>query len=406
VSGTDTTLNFGAGTDDATAPVALPFAFPFAGVPYTDAAASTNGWLAFGGPAWDYYDDNQTGDFRGVPAVVGELYRGLMPLWSDLSIAQGGGLTTPGSVRRIVAADGTVALRWDVRYLSGGRATSFQAVLFPDGRVRYDYLGTSAGAENLGNKTIVGLSAGTGTPDLFAQDVLSPPSSSVLYTPRAVDTPTAPAGTLRVTLPRLSTFVSAPDGCAVTTAPTATRAGAVDCAIGALAAGESAIRAVAWTLGTVPGGAGPENTDESARWTAGDASAQDADTLGLAAAMPSSTAITAALGFGPTPTAAVPFDMTLTTTSGSLVHPVLEVDVPAGLEVVAAPAALLCDAPPAAGAAGTLTCRPRNGGGAADASGTFTVRAAVAGDYAVTARVGADNGAAQATATQTVTVAP
>ena len=107
-TGNTTTLDFGSNTDDGQVTLQLPFAFPFGGVKEQSISVSTNGWVSFGSPAWDYWDDVQPYDYRGIQAVVGELERGIMPYWADLDVAEptdGSGSvkqlpsrpTTPGS---------------------------------------------------------------------------------------------------------------------------------------------------------------------------------------------------------------------------------------------------------------------------------------------------------------------
>ena len=163
LSGPTTVLSFGS-LDDGIAPVDLPFTMPFFGVPYDQISVSTNGWASFGGPAWDYMGDAQPEDYRGLPFAVGNFYRGLMPFWVDQDLQDGG--TGGGSVSVVSGAD-FVAIQWNSGECCTGQPPHrvFQAVLYADGRIRYDYVSSTAPDTNP-NPAVIGLSAGTGTQDL------------------------------------------------------------------------------------------------------------------------------------------------------------------------------------------------------------------------------------------------
>jgi len=64
--------------DDGAVTINLPFAFPFGGISESSVSIGTNGWMSFGSPALDYWDDSQTSDYRGTDAVVGNFERGIM----------------------------------------------------------------------------------------------------------------------------------------------------------------------------------------------------------------------------------------------------------------------------------------------------------------------------------------
>jgi|GEM_PF-7111565 len=245
-SGNSTTLDFSAPTnseDDGQVSLQLPFAFPFGGVKEQAVSVSTNGWISFGNPGWDYWGETQRTDYRGVPTVVGELERGIMPYWSDLAIDDVG--SGAGAVREVVAPDNSwVAFQWETHPVgSGTPRRTLQLVLFPDGAFRFDYPGANA---NGGTKAFVGYSLGHSDGfDAVATDVDAVPGSSLLFTPSALPaTGPTPAGEITATLPKGSSFVSAAAGCTLTTAPGPFSSGLVSCPAPALAPGDQLSRTV------------------------------------------------------------------------------------------------------------------------------------------------------------------
>jgi len=255
-SGSATVLDYSGpnnSEDDGQVEVQLPFAFPFGGVREQSVSVSTNGWISFSGPAWDYYGETQRTDYRGLPGVVGELERGIMPFWADLAIDDVGGGT--GSVREVVAPDNSwVAFQWDTHQVGGGPNRTLQLVLFPDGSFRFDYPGTNTPG---GQQAFVGYSLGNGAGglDVVASNVDTVPSGSFLFVPNAL-TPTgsSAAGEVTAILPKGSTFVSADSGCSLTTAPGASNTGLVSCPVPELSAGTQVSRAVTFAApGDAPG---------------------------------------------------------------------------------------------------------------------------------------------------------
>jgi CARDB protein len=256
-AGLTTTLDF-KGTsnneDDGQVTRPLPFAFPFGGVNEQSISISTNGWVSFGSPAWDYWDDSQPTDYRGIQAVVGELERGLMPYWADLDLREQGAGT--GTVKEVVAPDGSwVAYQWDIGQHAGGvPRRTFQIVLFPDGSFRFDYPGVNAPG---GNKSFVGYSLGTGpaSADIVSAEGTTVPASGLLFTPNALPAvgPSAPGQTTAV-LPKGSSLVSATAGCVLATAPGPFNTGLVSCPVPALGLGQQASQAVTFAMpGDAPG---------------------------------------------------------------------------------------------------------------------------------------------------------
>jgi hemolysin type calcium-binding protein len=277
LTGTTTPLAGIADEDDGFQDVTLPFAFPFQGISYDVASVSTNGWLGFGLPAWDYFNAPETFTLD----VIGDRYRGVMPYWADLDTNPG---ATDGDVQMVVAGDGSaVAFQWmDVGFCCTGTAPArnFQVVLFRDGRIRLDYPGsnTSGGADEF-----VGMTGGTGASSAIEvqRELHAVPSSSVLFAPkdlgglRSID-----AGTLTLSVPHgtiaePNPFQSASAGCSVTTPATATSDGVVTCATPSLAPGAQATFQVTWRV--------PESRDldHLATYTAGGLSATDRDQTAL-----------------------------------------------------------------------------------------------------------------------------
>ncbi|HEX5610977.1 MAG TPA: CARDB domain-containing protein [Solirubrobacterales bacterium] len=263
--GTATALDFSASSqDDGALTVDLPFAFPFGGIFEQQVSVSTNGWLSFGAPAWDFWNNEQLSDYRGVAALVGEQMRGVMPYWSDLDLAQRG--VGPGEVRKVVSSDGSaVAFQWDTGQHSngGGPRRLFQVVLFQDGSFRFDYPGTN---EAGGEKSFVGFSPGTGpgSATIVTEAGIAVPASSLLFTPRPLPADSVsgslPAGEVTATLPVRSDVLEAGPGCEVTLPSTASAEGLVTCSMPALAVGQQASQTV--TISTPPNAPGetePEN---------------------------------------------------------------------------------------------------------------------------------------------------
>lgn len=258
-TGATTTLDFAGDEDDGQVTLQLPFAFPFGGVREQTISVSTNGWVSFGSPASDYWDDNQPTYYRGIQALVGEVDRGLMPYWADLNLSQP--TKGSGTVRQVVAADNSwVAYQWDTNQFSSSIRRSFQVVLFANGSFRFDYPGENAVG---GNKSFVGYSLGTGTAsaDIVSAEGETVPSGSLLFTPNALPAagPTA-AGEITALLPKGSSFVSASPGCGLTAAPGKFTTGLVTCAVPSIAAGNQFGRAVTFAMpGDAPGESSPAN---------------------------------------------------------------------------------------------------------------------------------------------------
>lgn len=264
--------------DDGGVGVALPFAFPFGGVNETFVSVGTNGWVSFGAPAFDYWDDSQPDYYQGGAALVGNYYRGIMPYWADLDLATDGG----GTIKEVIAADGkSVAFQWDIGQHSSGKPRRFlQLVLFADGSFRLDYPGAN---EAGGAKSFVGFSLGEGPTSATVVSIegTTVPASSLLFTPNPVTAETATAtGQLSTTLPFGSTLLTADPGCVLALAPTAFENGRVDCPVAGLLPGEQITRQVTFAAPpNFPGETEPPNFRFTGTYAAGPFNLADADEI-------------------------------------------------------------------------------------------------------------------------------
>ncbi|MGE5175287.1 MAG: S8 family serine peptidase [Hyphomicrobiales bacterium] len=113
--------------DDATSPaIPIGFDFPFYGATFTDVRVCTNGWLSFSDGATSY--DNQPLPNSGAPANL------VAPMWDDLDFAATGHVYTYNDGARFIVA-------WvDVNHYQTGGPYTFEAILYPNGEIRYQYL--------------------------------------------------------------------------------------------------------------------------------------------------------------------------------------------------------------------------------------------------------------------------
>lgn len=324
-AGATTTLDFGDGEDDGQVTLQLPFAFPFGGVSEQTISVSTNGWVSFGSPAWDYWDDVQPYDYRGIQTVVGELERGIMPYWADLDVGEP--TKGSGSVKQVVAPDNSwVAYQWDTNEHSFGEVRrSFQLVLFRDGSFRFDYPGANTEG---GHKNFVGYSLGTGaaSADVVSAESTAVPSSGQLVTPKALPAAGPSAiGTTTALLPKDSSFVSASPGCSLTTAPAKFSTGLVTCAVPSIAAGAQIAQTVTFSMpGDAPGKSAPENFRLLGSYAIGALKLTDADEIDrLNTNLPATTIKIVTKYTGGNIEAGVPttFEVTVDSQSGGLDEP-------------------------------------------------------------------------------------
>ncbi len=125
ISSTGTQIPLG---DDDFATVSLPWQFPFYGVNHDSIKISSNGYLTFGTDGIDYSNDpipNTTApnDYIGA-------------FWDDLNPSAGGQV-----YYYYDAGSNTFIVEWSgvPRWADGGSMT-FQAILYPDGKILFQYL--------------------------------------------------------------------------------------------------------------------------------------------------------------------------------------------------------------------------------------------------------------------------
>ncbi|HET9217515.1 MAG TPA: sialidase family protein, partial [Terriglobia bacterium] len=153
ISATGTVLAPLTNQDNAAVTI-LGFSFPLYGVVNTNVSVSSNGLLTFGGA-------NTSGinsDLTLSPAQAA-----VSPFWDDLHT--GGGVVGSNVLFQIIGtgADRHLTVQWNkVRYQSGGTAgdtITFQAQLYADGRIRFNYqdLVSVGAAGNNGASATVGI---------------------------------------------------------------------------------------------------------------------------------------------------------------------------------------------------------------------------------------------------------
>lgn len=329
-SGATTTFDFDTpnnNEDDGQVTVQLPFAFPFGGVSEQSISVGTNGWVSFGSPAWDYWDDVQPYDYRGIQTVVGELERGMMPYWADLDVGEP--IADSGTVKQVVAPDNSwVAYQWDVSQhgFGGEPQRTFQLVLFRDGSFRFDYPGANVDG---GHKNFVGYSLGTGaaSADIVTAEGTAVPSSGQLFTPKAVSagTPSA-AGETTALLPKGSSLISASPGCVLTTAPAKFSTGLVSCPVPSIAVGAQLAQTVTFSMpADAPGESEPANFRLLGSYLTGGLKLTDADEIdNLTTSLEATTIKIVTKYTGGNIEAGVPttFEVTVDPLSGGLDEPI------------------------------------------------------------------------------------
>ncbi len=137
------TLGIGQGwnDDEGSWPYTLPFTFKFYGKNYTSVNVCSNGYLDFTNSSTDW--GNSTDALKSRVCIA--------PMWDDL-------VTSPGDVYIDESTTGQVTVRWQGVTWNGSYPVNFAAVLFSDGRIRFDY-----GSGNTGISPTIGVSPGNGT---------------------------------------------------------------------------------------------------------------------------------------------------------------------------------------------------------------------------------------------------
>jgi hypothetical protein len=222
------------GTDDDGYYNGLPIGFTFrlAGVDYTTASASTNGWMLLGQNipnAIGIYGYNNDLDGNSPARSNNGLYPVLAPLWDDLSMGSGAFyyFTSGSAPNRIFTVEWYNA-KWN--YLAANPAISFQVRLYEgSNRIEYGYRqesGTLGSDETLGAS--IGLSLGAGANNFMSLSS-SGTAPTLSYTTETNNITTKPATgqvysfTPTVLASSAGTFTSI-----ATTGTAATRTGTVD----------------------------------------------------------------------------------------------------------------------------------------------------------------------------------
>jgi hypothetical protein len=158
ISGTGTAIAALDGQDDNTASIPIGFTFNFYNTNYTSVFVSSNGLMTFGG-----------GDasFGNADMTLSPALAGIAPFWDDLIVSGSANshvlfqVLGSGSTQRLV-------VQWNqISFFSGGTAgdtITFEAELFADGSIRFNYpdLVSGAAGGNNGASATVGIKdAGT-----------------------------------------------------------------------------------------------------------------------------------------------------------------------------------------------------------------------------------------------------
>ncbi len=164
--------------NDNTELVTLPFDFLFYGNLFNEVNISTNGLIYFGIPE---ADENNTSlpDAAGPAGIIA-------PFWDDFNPAAAGEIYYDGDVNRFI-------VQWESveRFFEPGQLYTFQAILYPDGTIRFQYnsLGVTINSCTVGIEDIdetTGLEIAFNNiylADLLAIDLYPPPSNFALLTP-------------------------------------------------------------------------------------------------------------------------------------------------------------------------------------------------------------------------------
>ncbi len=130
--------NLGLVGDDIAVDVPLPFAFPFFGdFNFDTAFASTNGYISFVDPSgWRYYPAIFPDDYN--PFVIA-------PFWTDMimfDFGDGGNTTNDVPEFWVKERNDSVILQWTNAklYFDPTARITFQAVLYKDGDIQFNYL--------------------------------------------------------------------------------------------------------------------------------------------------------------------------------------------------------------------------------------------------------------------------
>jgi hypothetical protein len=164
ISSTGTVIAGLTNVDDASVAVGpAGFSFPFFGTTYTSVFVSSNGLLTFG---------TANTEFTNTDLTTAPTQAAIAPFWDDLHTAGGAAGSNVFSQLLGSGANQHLTIQWNqIRFFSGGTAgdtITFQAQLYADGRIQFNYsdLVSGAAAGNNGASATVGIkAAGTQGPD-------------------------------------------------------------------------------------------------------------------------------------------------------------------------------------------------------------------------------------------------
>jgi hypothetical protein len=127
---------------DAFVDVAMDIEFPFFDVLHTQIKMSTNGFLTFGDSATPYFN-------QPIPGV-GSSYDAIFPFWDDFD------MTNAGQAYYYYDEENSrVIFQWnEVPHFMLTEPSTFQAILYESGMIRYQYLDMDMGEGNFNGATI------------------------------------------------------------------------------------------------------------------------------------------------------------------------------------------------------------------------------------------------------------
>jgi len=106
-------------------PYPIGFPFSFYGAEFTDVRICSNGFLSFTSPSAEYV--NQPLPNPGAPLNM------IAPFWDDLVVYSGGRIYYLNDGARFI-------VQWEAEHYNGGGPYTFQAILYPDGAIEFQYL--------------------------------------------------------------------------------------------------------------------------------------------------------------------------------------------------------------------------------------------------------------------------
>ena len=129
--------------DEESWSLSLPWSFPFYGSSYTSVWVCSDGYLDFASSAAAWANSDTA--LKAAPRIA--------PLWEDLTT------TTAGDDIFVTSNSSYVVVRWAAHTDSGDIPVNFEAVLYPNGNIEFNY-----GSAMSGLTPTIGISAGDGAP--------------------------------------------------------------------------------------------------------------------------------------------------------------------------------------------------------------------------------------------------